>query len=109
MDENQIKKELSIRIKSYRKAKRLTQDAFAPLIGFEQNNFSRLERGRTMPDTSTICKLIEDAGIEANYLFGFLNNKNKNFNTIDFEIIEHLINLPTDCKEYFLNFLKTMK
>lgn len=108
MNESQIKKELSLRIKAYRKSQKLSQDNFGALIGFEQKNISRLESGSTLPDTKTICKLIQ-AGIDPNYLFGFLNAKTEKYSSNDFEITNLLINLPEQSKEHFKNFLLSLK
>lgn len=108
MDDSQIKKELALRIKAYRKSKNLSQDEFGALIGFEQKNISRLESGRSMPETKTICKLLE-AGIDSSYLFGFINTRNESYSSEDFEIVNLLINLPEKAKEHFKSFLLSLK
>ena len=107
MQESQIKRELSLRIKSYRKDNKLTQDEFGSQIGFEQKNISRLESGNSMPNAITICKLIEN-GIEPNYLFGFLNNNYKKHNSLDFEIMDLVTNLSNDSKKFLKDFLKSI-
>ena len=107
MIENQIKKELSLRIKSYRKDKNLTQDEFGSQIGFEQKNISRLESGSSMPNAVTICKLIKH-GIEPNYLFGFINSNYKSHNLLDFEIMDLITNLSNDSKKHLIDFLKSI-
>lgn len=108
MDESQIKKELSMRIKAYRKSERLSQDEFGALIGFEQKNVSRLESGKSMPDTKTVCKLIE-AGISPEYLFAFLTSKSSQCAVIDYEIINLLVDFPIEAKESIKTFLKSIK
>lgn len=107
MQENQIKKELSLRIKSYRKNNKLTQDEFGSQIGFEQKNISRLESGNSMPSAITICKLIEN-GVEPNYLFGFINSSYKNHSLLDFEIMDLVTNLSKDSKRYLKDFLNSI-
>ena len=109
MQSSQIKKELSLRIKSYRKNKNLTQDELGSAIGIEQKNFSRLENGKTLPNTLTLCKLIE-YGIEPNYLFGFLfSQKAKEHTPVDFELLDTIISLSNESKQLLRDFLKSLK
>ena len=89
-----VKKIIGLKIKSYRKSKKLSQDSFCSIINLEQKNLSRIENGLAFPDTSTVCSLLENTGLEPDYLFGFLNKKDKNYSSIDFEILELLIDLP---------------
>lgn len=107
MDEAQIRKELSLRIKAYRKSIKLSQDEFGAKIGFEQKNVSRLESGNSIPDTKTICKLIK-SGMDPQYLFEFLQSDAPKYSSKDFEIVNLLINLNDETKDYFKHFLESI-
>ena len=108
MDEKKIKKQLALRIKSYRKEKGLTQDEIATSIGFEQKNFSRYENEKTLPDTITLCKLISKTSMTPDYLLGFLSD-NKEYSNLDFELLELLISLPKEAKLSLKEFLTALK
>ncbi len=99
MNDENIKKTIALKIKSYRSQKGLTQEMLASIIGSEQKNFSRIENAKVLPETLTICKLIAKGGISPEYLLGFLSEKTiKEYNTIDFEIIDLLIKLSDETK-----------
>jgi len=109
MNEEKAKKELGLRVKSFRKEHKYTQDQLISIIGLEQANLSNIENGKNFPDITTLCALIEKAGIEPNYLFGFLEIKNQNYSSLDIEILSIIIDLKTDAKECLKNFLLSMK
>lgn len=104
-----IRKLIGLKIKSYRKQKSLSQDTFCSIINLEQKNLSRIENGLALPDTQTLCSLIENTDMEPNYLLGFLNKKGNNYSSIDFEIMELLIKLPEDTKKHLKSFLESYK
>lgn len=45
-----MKYELGLRIKSYRKDKKLTQEDLTAIIGLEQSNLSNNETGKSFPE-----------------------------------------------------------
>ena len=108
MDSNEIKAEIGLRIKAYRCQNKLTQEEFSSIIGLEQSNLSNIENGKKFPDITTLCAIIEKNKIEPNYLLGFLNNNTNKFDSIDFEIINLLINLPEKSKIFFKQFLESL-
>ncbi len=108
MDEQQINRQLGLRVKAFRKANNLTQDAFGAMIGLEPGNVSNIERGITFPSKTTLCAMIEKAHIEPNFLLGFLYNDTKPYSSIDFEIVEKIIDLPEKAKNYYNMYLHSL-
>ena len=108
MNEEQVKRELGLRIKSYRNNKNMTQEYLSAVIDLTQGNLSRIENGLSLPETSTICSLIENTDIDPDYLFGFLKDKKKKFSSIDFYIVSILADLPLKTKEHFKDFLTSV-
>ena len=119
MDLEQIKKEFGLRVKAYPRQNKLTQEAFSELIELEQPSLSNLENGKVYPTFTTICNLIEKAGIEPNSLFDFFSTKSgkhkpidKNsidlLKHIDDEIIDLLKHIQPKMKEHIKEIIKTM-
>ena len=105
MDIEQIKTELGLRIKSFRRKKNMTQDCFGDLINLNTSNISNIENGKSYPEFNTICSLIEKGGIEPNYLFEFLFNGNKGYSSLDIEIMNKIIDLNEAQKVVLNEFL----
>lgn len=103
-----IKKELGSRVKIYRKRHKWTQEQFAEIIDIEQASLSNLENGKTYPTFYTICNLISKAGIEPNYLFGFLENQTKHTKDTERELIETLDDIPIELKNHIIFVLKAL-
>lgn len=101
MDFSQNKLELGLRIKSYRNQNNLTQEEMSSIIGLEQSNLSNIETGKTFPDMTTLCQIINKANIEPNYLLDFLLREKPHFQSLDLEIVNLLINVPNESKIYF--------
>ena len=76
MELDNIKKEIGLKIRTFRREKKLTQEQFSELVNIEQASLSNIENGKTYPTFSTVCNLIEKANIEPNYLFDFLYKNN---------------------------------
>ncbi len=108
MDEQQIQRQLGLRIKSFRKSKNLTQDDLSTIIGIEPANVSNIERGISFPSKTTLFALIEKCKIEPNFLLGFLYEGKEPYSTIDFDIIENIINLPEETKTHLNKLLQTL-
>ncbi len=110
MDDAGIKAEIGLRIKSYRKSKGYTQEAFCSLVGFEQKNLSNLENGKAYPDIKTLINLISNTDMTPDYILGFLKNgEGEKYTSVDFDILSLLINKPVQTKEFFRDFLKSFK
>ncbi len=109
MDFSQNKLELGLRIKSYRNQNNLTQEEMSSIIGLEQSNLSNIETGKTFPDMTTLCQIINKANIEPNYLLDFLLREKPHFQSLDLEIVNLLINVPNESKIYFKQFLETLQ
>jgi len=105
MDIESIKREIGLRIKSYRISKNLTQEQFCSIIELEQPNLSNIENGKTFPDITTLCAIINKSGIEPNYLFNSLYFSKKNTTSLDFDILSLLIDLPTEVKLKVKDFI----
>lgn len=56
-------------VREKRKAKGLTQEALAELIGVSAGYIGQLERSETMPSMAVIAELIYVLGIDANTIF----------------------------------------
>lgn len=104
-----IKKELGLRIKSYRKEHGYTQEVFSSMIKLENKNLSGIEKGKRLPQTSTLLSMIKNGGIEPNFLLDFLYKSKKPYSSLDFEIIEHVINLSDEQKELIKNLIISFK
>lgn len=109
MDYSKIKKELGLRIKSFRNEQNLTQEKFISIIELEQANLSNIENGKAAPKLETVCSIINKFNLEPNYLLDFLRNEHTAKNSLDFEIIELLISLPYEVKKHFRDFLKSLQ
>lgn len=99
MDLEFIKKELGLRIKSYRLNNNLTQEQFCSITDIEQSNLSNIENGKTYPGFTTLCTIIEKCDIEPNFLFDFLKATETKPNNIDYEILDILLTLPEKSKQ----------
>lgn len=109
MDMQNLKSQLGSRIKSFREKKGYTQEQFCEIIDLDQSNLSNIENGKTFPDTVTLISIINKAGIEPNFLFGFTEDDNINYQPLDYEIIDLFKDLPNETKVLIKNFLKLIK
>ncbi len=66
-----LKKELGKNIQNLRKAKKLTQEKFAELIGIDPKNVSKIENGLNYPSSETISAIASALGVEIYELFVF--------------------------------------
>ncbi len=69
MDE--IKKKLGKKIQELRKARKLTQEKLAELIGIETTNFSKIETGRNYPTSENLKKIATVLEVQPVELFSF--------------------------------------
>lgn len=84
-----IKKLLGKRIRELRKAKNLTQEKLAELVGIGPANISYIETGRFSPSVETLTKLSEALGVYTYELYMF-EHLNKSIGDIKKELIEAL-------------------
>ncbi|MBR1681135.1 helix-turn-helix transcriptional regulator [bacterium] len=64
-----IKKLLGKRLQEIRKAKKLTQEQVAEMIGVETPSISNIENGKYYPGAENLDKLMQALGIRPNELF----------------------------------------
>ena len=98
------KKFLGQRIKYFRKAKNLTQEQLAELVGMEPNSISIIESGRNFPTLNSLEKIANALDIELNLLFRYNSNKS-NQQIID-DINKELIKLDNQKLEKVLLFIE---
>ncbi len=109
MQYSKIKKELGLRIKSYRKQIGKTQEEFSFLLGMEQANLSKIENGKSFPDITTLCTIIEKTSVTPEFLLGFLKKDFEKHTSIDEKLFELIINLPQEIKVNLKNLLYSIK
>ncbi len=98
------KKLLGQKIKYFRKAKKLTQEQLAELVGMEPNSISIIESGRNFPTLNSLEKIAKALDIELNILFRYNSNKT-NSEIID-NINSELNKLNNDKLEKVLLFIE---
>ena len=59
---------MNTRIKEVRKAKNLTQEAFASRIGLKQNTIAQIELARRIPSDQVILSICREFGVNENWL-----------------------------------------
>lgn len=70
---------LGLRVKEFRKQKKLTQEKLAETIGVDNGYISKLEVGQNFPSITTLEKIADVLDVELYELFRYTNNKSKNF------------------------------
>ncbi len=70
---------LGLRVKEFRKQKKLTQEKLAEIIGVDNGYISKLEVGQNFPSITTLEKIADVLDVELYELFRYTNNKSKNF------------------------------
>ena len=68
-----LKKELGKRIQNIRKAKSITQERLAEIIGIDPKNVSRIENGNSYPSAETLTAIADALDVEIYELFTFKN------------------------------------
>lgn len=101
------KEKLGTRIKEFRKARGLSQEQLAEMIGIEQKHVSRLEVGKSYP---TIDRLEKIAGALDVPMGRFFDNGDSWIDTQRVGKIETMINnLDKDYRRIILTFSEIMK
>lgn len=70
---------LGLRVKEFRKQKKLTQEKLAETIGVDNGYISKLEVGQNFPSITTLEKIANVLGVELYELFRYTNSKSKDF------------------------------
>ena len=70
---------LGLRVKEFRKQKKLTQEKLAETIGVDNGYISKLEVGQNFPSITTLEKIADVLDVELYELFRYTNYKSKNF------------------------------
>lgn len=109
MDNEYQKVALGLKIKSFRNDRNQTQEEFSGAIGLEQSNLSNIENGKTFPDITTLCSIIQKMNLEPNFLLDFLLENKEKYTSIDYEILEILTSLPLETKAHLKELLLTQK
>ena len=67
-DSNDELKKIGLRLKSWRKNRRLTGSQFAGKIGFSPGSLSEIENGKSLPSAKTIIQLMKLDGMNITWL-----------------------------------------
>ena len=70
---------LGLRVKEFRKQKKLTQEKLAETRGVDNGYISKLEVGQNFPSITTLEKIADVLDVELYELFRYTNYKSKNF------------------------------
>ncbi len=70
---------LGLRVKEFRKQKKLTQEKLAEIIGVDNGYISKLEVGQNFPSITTLEKIADVLEVELYELFRYTNSKSKDF------------------------------
>lgn len=89
---------LGLKVKEFRKQRKITQEKLAEIIGVDNGYISKLEVGQNFPSISTLERIADALGVELYELFQFTRRKDKNFKD---EIIAIYDNLNKE-KQYTL-------
>ena len=77
------------KIRRVREARKLSQKEVALAIGMDQSQYSKIEKGKTDPSTSTLDKITKAIGVELSELFAS-DDSFKDINSYDKSLMEKL-------------------
>ena len=106
MEIDKIKKDIGLKIRTFRRSKKLTQEEFSELVNIEQASLSNIENGKTYPTFSTICNLIENAKIEPNYLFDSIYEAKNEAKSEFLEVTNLLKKISPKYQHHIIEILK---
>lgn len=89
IDINNLFMNIGDKIRQIREAKGLTQKEVSLTIGMDQSQYSKIEKGKTDPSTSTVDKIAKAIGIELSDLFAS-HDVLKDINSYDKSLMEKL-------------------
>lgn len=81
---------LGLKVKEYRKQKKLTQEKLSELIGVDNGYISKLEVGQNFPSLKTLEKIADVLEIDLYKLFLYTTEKNKDFKSEINKIYDNL-------------------
>ncbi len=81
---------LGLKVKEFRKQRKLTQEKLAEIIGVDNGYISKLEVGQNFPSISTLEKIAEALDVELYALFQFTQGKEKDFRSEIISIYDSL-------------------
>lgn len=70
---------LGLKVKEFRKQRKITQEKLAEIIGVDNGYISKLEVGQNFPSISTLERIADVLGVELYELFQFTRRKDKDF------------------------------
>lgn len=81
---------LGLKIKEFRKQKKLTQEQLAEVLDLDIGYISKLEVGRNFPTIGTLEKIAQALDVELYELFQYTGIKDKDFRTEIIKIYDKL-------------------
>lgn len=106
--ENNIQKQLGLRIKQLRKIRGFTQEYFAEHIGIATKTLSSIETGNAFMTSQTLEKILEMLDIPPNELFNFPEEISKdNMYAYILKKLEFIKN-DNELLKIFYNFTKSL-
>lgn len=81
---------LGLKIKEFRKQKKLTQEQLAEILDLDIGYISKLEVGRNFPTIGTLEKIAETLDVELYELFQYTDTKDKDFRAEIIKIYDKL-------------------
>jgi len=96
-----LKQELGAKIQRLRKAKKLTQEQLAELVGIDPKNISRIEKGNNYPTAENLTAIARALNVDIYELFVF--------NEISYEIMKSEIINSLNCDKNILYLYKCLK
>lgn len=70
---------LGLKVKEFRKQRKITQEKLAEIIGVDNGYISKLEVGQNFPSINTLERIADALGVELYELFQFTRRKDKDF------------------------------
>ncbi|MBI5887061.1 MAG: helix-turn-helix transcriptional regulator [Deltaproteobacteria bacterium] len=91
-----MRNDISQRIKSLRRAIKLTQSQFAELVDLSEDSIGKIERGVTIPTIDTLCKISDGLKIPVSEFFGEEEPIKKNRNKALSDLMKYLNSKTSD-------------
>jgi transcriptional regulator with XRE-family HTH domain len=99
-------KDLGLKIKEIRKAKKITQEKLAELIDVDFGYISKLEVGQNFPSIQTLSKIADVLNVDISEFFLFLDLNKININE---EIRNMLEVFPKEKQVFVYKFMKSIE
>ncbi len=81
---------LGLKIKEFRRQKKMTQEQLSEIIGLDNGYISKLEVGQNFPTIGTLEKIAQALDVELYELFQYTGIKDKDFKTEIIKIYDKL-------------------